>query len=112
MHRLIHMLLLVSLLFASIDGAIDIAKAGHPHEDAASQQMALADTAADDLEDGDNGRTSAPDHCEHCCHGHASVVMPNAQPPHFGRGATSHGRIANASFLNFSQAPPTPPPNA
>jgi hypothetical protein len=71
------------------------------------------DASAGHLDDGNDGNGApAPDHCEHCCHGHTSVMVPNTESPHLGCGAVSYGLYTNASVLNFSQAPPTPPPNA
>lgn len=106
-------MLLASLLLTSIDGALDIAKSGHPHEDVATQLADVSDTVVDTLHDSDDGDgSSTPDHCEHCCHGHTSVVMPIAASPHFECGVATHGPYADASVPNLSQAPPTPPPNA
>lgn len=112
MTRSLVALLLISLLLTSIDGAIDIAKVGHPHDDAATRQADVSDAFAgtvDTSKDDDGTRTT--DHCEHCCHGHISVVMPNATPSHSGCGSVDQGPYTDAAILNFAQAPPTPPPN-
>lgn len=113
MRRLLHMLLLFSLLFANLEGAIDIAKAGHPHDDPVMQLAAVSDAAVHDLDANQDG--DAPclqDHCEHCCHGHTSVLIAIAALLHTGCRAATHGPYADTSLLNFAPAPPTPPPNA
>lgn len=113
MHRAIHTLLLFSLFFASMDGAIDIAKSGHPHGDAAIQQVENSGVGSSSgLQGHDDGGRLTPSHCEHCCHGHAFVVLPNADAAQYLCGAIPHRPFITASILNFSQAPPTPPPNA
>lgn len=113
MRRVMPMLLLFSMLFASLDGAVDIAKAGHSHDDPAIQHAEVLHAAAGNLDGGSEGSdTFTPDHCEHCCHGHTSGLMSVAALPHSECPTAAHAPHADTSILNFAQTPPTPPPNA
>jgi hypothetical protein len=99
--------IILSMLFLSLEGAIDIASQGHPHEDAAD--LADADAAAARLAGGDN--EPEPEYCEHCCHGHlANIVIQLPSMPFY---ATADGFSPPITFsFRHSKAPPTPPPNA
>ena len=98
--------IILSILFLSLDGAIDIASQGHPHEDAA--ELVDAGSVAAKIPGGDTD--TEPDHCEHCCHGHvANIVVQLPSMPFY---ATATGFSAPIAFsLRHSKAPPTPPPN-
>jgi hypothetical protein len=99
--------IILSMLFLSLDGAIDIASEGHPHEDAAEPVDADAVAAAEPGEDTDTEHN----HCEHCCHGHVSSIV--VQLPSMPFHATATGFSPPVAFsFRHSKAPPTPPPNA
>jgi hypothetical protein len=91
-----------SLLFMGIEGAVDSAGGEHPHGDDYSHVLDSVDSLSLDSDyDG---------HCSHCCHGHAGSIA--------GHGPALNCDMAHQQFafyqphfLNFSQAPPTPPPN-
>lgn len=107
------MLTILALLSMSIDGAIDIAQFGHPHEDPLSHQTGdshhFDDVARDEQSGGDS---SSSDHCEHCCHGHTSVLTAGAPGPVGNSVVGRRIAYAQSAVANFAQAPPTPPPNA
>ena len=97
--------MLISLLFASIEGAADMGEAGHAHTDHASEhagQEVSTDTAPD----------VDADHCEHCCHGHVAGIAAPACPNSIALLASNHLPGRSPFTRNFGQAPPTPPPNA
>jgi hypothetical protein len=98
--------IIVSMLFLSFEGAIDIASQGHPHEDAA--ELADADAVAARLPSGDTD--TEPDHCEHCCHGHVGNIVIQIPSMPFYAAA---GGFAPPIVFSFrrSKAPPTPPPD-
>lgn len=105
--RFVCVTIILSMLFLSLDGAIDIASQGHPHEDAA--ELAGVDGLAAKVPGGDTD--TERNHCEHCCHGHvASIVM---QLPSMSFHTTVAGFPPPVVFnFRHSKAPPTPPPNA
>ncbi len=113
-------LLILALLFISMEGAMDSVAGVHPHgdeyghhisRDAGALTTLIEPTASnsntgsliDDKSDGE--------HCQHCCHGHASSIStqhdsnisdhPSRPPFHFFQ----------AQLLSLAQAPPTRPPN-
>ena len=99
--------IILSMLFLSLDGAIDIASQGHPHADAA--ELAGVDDVAAKLPGGDTDTERS--HCETCCHGHiSSIVVQLPSMPFCAAGAGISPPIAFS--FRHSKAPPTPPPNA
>ena len=107
------MLTILALLTMNIDGAIDIAQAGHPHEDPLAHQLddsqQTSESAKRTQTDSD---TPSNDHCEHCCHGHTSVVTASVLGTFSACGSGRQIAYVPTSVANFAQAPPTPPPNA
>ncbi len=113
MIRRLCLLLIVSVLCMSIDAAIDIVQSGHPHDDVASQQNAQLDQSGAFAKVRQHtGDRSDSGHCDHCCHGHASVLT--AGPLNLAADCITTNLFVGApvSIANFVQAPPTPPPNA
>lgn len=107
------MLMILALLTMSIDGAIDIAQAGHPHEDPLSHQLDDSQQTSDSAKSTQkNPDTPSNDHCEHCCHGHTSVVTASELGAFNACGSSRQIAYLHTSVANFAQAPPTPPPNA
>ena len=109
-------LLVLCLFWMGIDGALDIANLGHGHADTASaadrgqteQAVGSVDTAQ-----GDGAATNcAGDHCERCCHGHLSALATQVTLPLSPPNLPDHGQWPGVPVLDFSHAPPTPPPNA
>lgn len=114
--------LILSLLWGSLDGAADIASAGHAHEsdDSAPVVIDLAQppdaetiAAGDSPVDDPGGDTDSDkeSHCEHCCHGHthAVVVMASLSST---KPLAEHGASLVEVSESDARAPPTPPPNA
>jgi len=96
-------LFIFSLLFMGIESAVDIAGGEHPHGDDYAHVM-----DSDDLHE--SGADTNSDHCSHCCHGHTGSITSNI--PVLNCDITGQQfAIYQPHFLNFSQAPPTPPPN-
>lgn len=106
----IHVLML-SVLLAGVEGAMDIALDGVPHDGELSHLEDFGHPL-DAHEDGKPGGELDEKHCAHCCHGHsaglATQFVPSLSP------LWDSGRLGDCSsyILSFSQAPPTPPPNA
>ena len=94
-------LFIFSLLFMSIESAVDIAGGEHPHGDDYAHVM-----DSDDLHESDADTDS-----DHCCHGHTGSIA-NTTPVLNCEVTEQQFVHYQPHFLNFSQAPPTPPPNA
>lgn len=101
-------LVMVSVLFMSVEGAADSVIEGHAHGDGASH-------SSDTLEPADLDPASDPEpdaeHCEQCCHGHTVSVMATGAPSATSFIVSDHAAGARAPAHSFVQAPPTPPPN-
>lgn len=96
-------LLLISLLFVSIEGAADLGEVGHAHTGHAHEGT---DTVVDPAQDIEAG------HCEHCCHGHTVAVVGSEKAGLIPSPVTNLRARHSNHFANFPQTPPTPPPNA
>ena len=104
-------IVILALLFSSLEGVTDVVVDGMPHGDDVAHQSEFGHA----LEDHDG---SVPDseldgeHCKHCCHSHSStisaLVVTSIAPVKTGDRRSN----PKSYILNFSQAPPTPPPNA
>jgi len=105
MRSLICHLMLISLLFVSIEGAADMSKTGHAHSDHSSEQAEL-DALDKPVPDQDE------DHCDRCCHGHTSGISCNLSGAPLSALDDTHRRGLQPFIKNYAQAPPTPPPNA
>ena len=99
-------LVMVSMLVMSVDGAADSVTTGHAH----------GGDAAHSLHDSDTNTTSSSeadgDHCERCCHGHTASVTASVAAAITSYSKSEHARSRFVHVRNFAQAPPTPPPNA
>lgn len=111
MRSLIGQIVIVSLLFVSLEGTTDVVTDGVPHGDEVSHQSEFGHS----LEKHDGSVPDSEldgDHCEHCCHGHSSTITSqlasNIAPEVSGDRLADHRN----HLQNFAQAPPTPPPNA
>ena len=111
MHRFVSQIVIVSLLFMSMEGATDIPLDSVPHRDDAAHLSEFGHAL--DKHDGSVPDSELDgDHCEHCCHGHCSTIVSQVGSCIVPL-STDERRGANQSHLrNFAQAPPTPPPNA
>jgi len=103
------LLVMISVLFMSVDGAADVATSGHPH---GGDPGHLIDEHSVVSPNANSESEIDIDHCEHCCHGHTSsitgrvtIVVPMLIASDQRVGRTPH-------VYNIAQAPPTPPPNA
>ena len=99
-------LVMVSVLMMSVDGAADSVTKGHAH----------GGDAAHVLDGGDAKTTSSSeadgDHCERCCHGHTASVTASVTAATTPYSKSQHALGRSANLRSFAQAPPTPPPNA
>ncbi len=101
---------MLTLLFASIEGAADTLADGHAHAGNAVHQL-LSDDAPLPL-DSNTDFTPQTDHCEHCCHGHVSSITTQIVLTMAPLMANDHQVAQSAHVPNFAKAPPTPPPDA
>lgn len=91
-----------------IESAIDSTGGEHPHGD--DYAHVLDSDAPLPLDaDADADADDNNDHCSHCCHGHTGSIAGNITVLNCD---ITHQQLAfyRPHFLNFSQAPPTPPP--
>ncbi len=108
MRAFIDKLVIVSLLFVSLEGATEVIEdvvpagynTGHPHE--------LGHTV--DIDNTEIDTEFDCEQCKHCCHVHSSSLSPQVSTitMTFVRIDLRIGRSAHVR--NFAQAPPTPPP--
>ena len=101
--------LVLSMLIMNMEAFIDVQLLGHSHD---GEQSHSLNVSSINLDDSGQSDTSDNDFCGHCCHGHSnSIVSKNT-----GFSVASHNletRIDPPSqFKDFTQRPPTPPPNA
>ena len=95
-------LFIFSLLFMGIESAVDSTGGEHPHGNDYAHVLDSNDPLPLDSDD--------DSHCSHCCHGHAGSIAGHI-PVLNGDITNQHIAFYQPHFLNFSQAPPTPPPN-
>jgi hypothetical protein len=109
MRTFICQFVMLSVLFMSAEGAMDVATDGLPHSDDLMQQIDAAQSSSNDTSSDSNLEGVQ---CLHYYHGHVVGIAPNFHAPttHIGATERQHGEIP--SGLNYAQAPPTPPPNA
>jgi len=99
----IYYLFIFSLLFMGIESAVDIAGGEHPHGDEYAHILDSEDSHSSDS-------TTDDDHCSHCCHSHTGSIAGHISALNCDM-ARQQFFFYQPHFLNFSQAPPTPPPN-
>lgn len=104
-------IVVLALLFSSLEGVTDVVVDGMPHGDDVSHQSEFGHALGE--HDGSVPDTDLDDeHCKHCCHSHSST-MSALVVTSIDSVRTGDRRSNPTSYiLNFSQAPPTPPPNA
>lgn len=104
-------ILMLSVLLTGVEGAMDIDVDGVPHDGELSHLEDFGHPL-DAHEDGKPGGELDEKHSTHCCHGHFTGMVTQLVPPVSPRCVS--GRLSDCSnhILSFSQAPPTPPPNA
>ncbi len=101
----------ISVLFASMDSAMDTAFDGLPHGDETAHLNEFGHSL--DAHDGTLSDTELDgEHCDHCCHGHSASITSLSVAAHLPPTADSYVARGARHLRNFSQAPPTPPPNA
>ena len=101
---LICYLFIFSVLFMGIESAVDSSGAEPPHGDEYAHVLDSNDPLS--LDSGDNSG-----HCSHCCHGHTGNIAGNISV-HDRDMTDQQFAFYQPHALSFSQAPPTPPPNA
>lgn len=103
--------MIVAFLAVSLEGAAEVVVDGVPHGDEAAHQAEFGHAL--DAHDG-----STPDseldgeHCEHCCHGHASSITASVSATGAAMIERVHSLARGANLHTLTHAPPTPPPNA
>jgi len=104
--------LLLSLIFASVEGAADLMVDGFPHDTEVVSHQDEFGHSQEAHEDGTSGSDVNDDHCKHCCHAHSAGIT--SQFDTLSKPAWVREPIVERSsyLLNLAQAPPTPPPNA
>lgn len=111
MRSVLGQLLVLCLLFGSLEGAADVAIDGYPHGTDSGHQTEFGHAL--DAHEGDLSDSELDgDHCEHCCHAHSvSISAPtvSVMAEYF---AFNHKPGRSPHVRNFANAPPTPPPNA
>ena len=111
MRTLIGHIVIFSVLFLSLEGATDVAIDGVPHGDEGAHLSEFGHP----LEEHDGSVPDSQldgDHCEHCCHGHSSTIVSQLASINAPLIASGHRAEKKDRVRNFTQAPPTPPPNA
>lgn len=104
MRPFISYLFIFSLLFMSIEGVANSMGEEHPHGEEYTHNLDSDDSTSTNVDSNGN-------HCQHCCHGHCinilgHLIIMNCDV------TDQRFSIYEPYILNFSQAPPTPPPNA
>lgn len=102
-------ILVLSMLVLGFESSADMANEGHPIDPEGSHHSeVLHDSPAD------SGGDPEPDseNCEHCCHGHTAGISTRATANSIVFIVSGHEPSRASQYLNFAQAPPTPPPNA
>lgn len=104
-------LVMVSVLSVSLEGAADIVVDGYPHGDETSHQEEFGHSLV--AHDGEQSDTELDgEHCDHCCHGHSAGVTNSIASLATPFVAADQKAGRSAHVRKFAQAPPTPPPNA
>jgi len=110
MRALICQVVILSVLFMSLEGATDVITDGLPHGDETSHQEEFGHGLQAHQGEQSDAELDG-DHCEHCCHGHTASThsISTTNPVLTGR---EHQATRSTYLPNLAQAPPTPPPNA
>ena len=86
-----------------VEGVVDSAQGEHLHTDGHNHMVEGADQASIDTDD--------EEHCSHSCHSH-TVSLGTSALTFYSDISDEQVGFYQPHFLNFSQAPPTPPPTA
>lgn len=86
-----------------IESAVDTVGGEHPHGDDYAHVL-----DSDGLNESDSDADS--EHCSHCCHGHTGSITGHSSALSCDMNGQQFA-FYQPHLLNFSQAPPTPPPN-
>jgi len=103
-------MMVVCLLFMSLEGAIDSAIAAQKSQTNGYSHHLDSSDHATNIADHSSGEQS-DDHCEDCCHGHTSCpsALSNITAPGDIRVSVFYKQ---PQFQYLALAPPTPPPTA
>ncbi len=108
-----YILVSISVLFTSVESAADLLiDGGLPHADDVAAHESEFGHSLEDHEDETSSVDLDDEHCKHCCHGHSAGVTGQFTSMTTSFVASEHTVGRSEFVLNFSQAPPTPPPNA
>lgn len=102
------LVIVLSMLFLSVEGALDRAANGHAHQSDDASHLAQTDVA--DLDS--SWDASDEDHCERCCHGHVPGGLAFNATTGIPPLVSDHQITNSPEVQSLAQAPPTPPPNA
>ncbi len=100
--------IVLSMLFLSVEGAIDRAASGHAHQNDNAAHLSQTDIADIDAP----WEASDGEHCERCCHGHVPGGLGFRVVASVSPITTVHLTDYSPEVHSLAQAPPTPPPNA
>lgn len=104
-------LIVVSLIFVSLEGAADVVTEGVPHGTDEVHQSEFGHPLK--AHDGESSDTELDDeHCQHCCHGHSAAVAARFESIKTPLTSNRYRSGRSANHRDFARAPPTPPPNA
>lgn len=110
MRNILCHLLVISMLYVSVEGAWDMAWESHAHQESAAHQLDFADADASNKASGNPSEDVDANHCGHLCHGHTSAIAVAGFA--FAAADLHDYRTLNSTPHSIpSQAPPTPPPN-
>jgi len=101
-------ILVLSMLSMNMEAFVDAQLLGHIHSEEQSHSL---NSSSDNFHDADQSET-VDSECGHCCHGHSNSVVTK----HSGFSIANYDLVSridhSSQFKNFTQSPPTPPPNA
>ncbi len=111
MRHFCNLIVILCLLFASMESAMGITLDGLLHGDEVAHQEEFGHSL--DAHDGTSSDSDLDgDHCDHCCHAQSASIgsaFAAATPPTIGN---DYALGRSRPQRNIGQAPPTPPPNA
>ena len=107
MHNWVLKLVVVSLLFVSMEGIADSVDEASFHQ----THHAHADEPGAEWFPDSDGSDHGGDACEHFCHAHGVALTPQITLPNVSMSRSFDSALVEHAVTR-STAPPTPPPNA
>ena len=112
MKSLLCHVLMLSLLFAGLEGAGEFLNESIPHGDNIASHIDEFGHSMEAHEDDTFNVELEDEHCKHCCHGHTASINGLFAVVTFHFEARDNSLCRAPQIYNLAQAPPTPPPNA